>query len=752
VARALDRNLASRYKTAVELLADLTAFREAATKTQAKGIDVLRLLRRPVVAVPALAALIAVGVLATTALRRNAQMRWAREEAIPKIMHLVEIDDAARAFVLAKEAERYLPNDPVLAGLWPQFSVTGALASTPQGADVFVQPYRAGSDPWERLGRTPITNLKLPRGVFRFRIEKEGFEPRLLAARNPGSLLGNQATVSGSVAGRTPRPVEIVLVEKGAASPEMLPVAGGAFPVGLTGFNSDQPVELTSFLIDRYEVSNKDFKRFVDGKGYEAAGHWSDLKFVKDGRQVDWREAVSGFVDSTDRPGPSNWELGEYSAGEADYPVTGVSWYEAVAYCRATGKTLPTIFHWARAALSPAEIGSPLAPAIIPLSNFAGKGLAAVGSYHGLGPYGTYDMAGNAREWVWNEAADGRRWILGGMWNDPDYMFTVPNNLPPFDRSATNGFRCARYAKPTDAPPPLLARVDTYSRDNRSAKAVSNEIYEVFKRQYSYAKSPLNDRVEARDTTAADWVREAISFDAGYETGRVMAYLFLPKNVPPPYQLIVLFPGVGPFAGRGSSTNIQPGGSDFIVKSGRAFVFPVFKGSFERWDPFVSLQGEEYLRTFRTRMFQWRQDLARVIDVLGARKDIDVNRVAYYGASFGASTAFPLVALEERLKTAILGPAGFTYRQMPPEADALNYVSHVTMPVLMLGGRHDYIFPLETAQKPMFERLGTPDKDKKHVVFDAGHGNFPRSEMIREVLAWLDRYLGRVGSTDAARH
>ena len=331
-------------------------------------------------------------------------------------------------------------------------------------------------------------------------------------------------------------------------------------------------------------------------------------------------------------------------------------------------------------------------------------------------------------------------------------MFTVPNNLPPLDRAATNGFRCAQSSKPANLSAPLLARVDTYSRDHRNTKAVSDEVFEVFKRQYAYAAASLSDRVDSRDTTPAEWVRETISFDAGYETGRVTAYLFLPKNAPPPFQLVVFFPGVGPFGGRGSSANVQPGTSDFLVKSGRAFVMPVFKGSYERWDPFISLQGDEYLRTFRTRMFQWRQDLGRVLDVLSARPDIDARRIAYFGASFGASTAFPLVGLEDRLKVAILGPAGFTYREMPPEADAINYVSRVTMPVLMLGGSHDYIFPLETAQKPMFERLGSPDKDKRHVVFDAGHGNFPRSEMIREVLGWLDRYLGPVGSSAAAHN
>jgi hypothetical protein len=53
----------------------------------------------------------------------------------------------------------------------------------------------------------------------------------------------------------------------------------------------------------------------------------------------------------------------------------------------------------------------------------------------------------------------------------------------------------------------------------------------------------------------------------------------------------------------------------------------------------------------------------------------------------------------------------------------------------------------EVLQKPLFERLRTPAADKRHLVYDAGHFGFPRSEMIREVLAWLDRYLGPVASS-----
>jgi formylglycine-generating enzyme required for sulfatase activity/cephalosporin-C deacetylase-like acetyl esterase len=733
LSRSMDRTIASRYASATELLKDLTACRTAMTESAPRGVDVWRLLRRPVVAIPAVVILIAAGVPATMAYRRASRARWARNEGIPEIMRLVAKDDYGGAFAVAREVERYAPNDPVLASLWAQFSAATTLVTDPADADVHVQPYAESGDMWEHLGRTPITSARLPRGVFRFRVEKDGYEARALAANNPGPQLQGRG-------GRPP--ITIALVSKGTR-PEMVPVAGGAFPVGLTGFNSDVAVTLKSFSIDRTEVTNSQFKQFVGRAGYANTEYWRGLS-------IDTRS----LVDSTGRRGPSTWELGEHPSGQADYPVGGVSWYEAVAYCRSVGKELPTIFHWSRAALSPVEIGAPLAPAIVPLSNFGGKGLVPVGTYRGLGPYGTYDMAGNAREWAWNEAANGRRWILGGAWNDPDYMFTVPNSLPPLDRSAANGFRCAQYGADGAVPDSLLAHIETYSRDHRAAKAVSNEVFEVFKRQYAYVRSPLNARVESSDASGSDWVREKITFDAGYESGRVTAYLFLPKTAAPPYQLVVFFPGIGPFAGRGSSAGIAPGGSvgqlDYITKSGRALVYPIFKGSFERWDPFVSLQGDEYLRTFRVRMGQWRQDLARALDVVTARPDIDKERIAYYGSSFGASTAFPLIALEDRIKVAVLGPAGFTYRELPPEADAINYVSRVTMPVLMMGGNHDYIFPPETAQKPMFERLGTAPEHKRHVVFDAGHGNFPRSEMIREVLGWLDRYLGPVRSLTPA--
>lgn len=104
-----------------------------------------------------------------------------------------------------------------------------------------------------------------------------------------------------------------------------------------------------------------------------------------------------------------------------------------------------------------------------------------------------------------------------------------------------------------------------------------------------------------------------------------------------------------------------------------------------------------------------------------------------------------LPAFEKRIKTAILLSGGLqvAFRYLP-EGDPLNFVTHVTIPVLMLNGRYDDTFPLESSQRPLFHFLTTPVNDKKLVIYEGGHGVFPRPVCVRECLNWLDKYLGTV--------
>ena len=157
-----------------------------------------------------------------------------------------------------------------------------------------------------------------------------------------------------------------------------------------------QAVDLERFYIGRTEVTNAAFQEFVDAGGYARSELWKH-PFVKEGRTLSFDEAMSHFVDSTGRPGPSTWILGEYPQGQADYPVEGVSWFEAAAYAEFRGQSLPTVYHWAAAALPASEMIEPLSNALLPLSNLEGNGPEPVASRPAISFAGAYDMAGNVR-------------------------------------------------------------------------------------------------------------------------------------------------------------------------------------------------------------------------------------------------------------------------------------------------------------------------------------------------------------------
>jgi dienelactone hydrolase len=219
----------------------------------------------------------------------------------------------------------------------------------------------------------------------------------------------------------------------------------------------------------------------------------------------------------------------------------------------------------------------------------------------------------------------------------------------------------------------------------------------------------------------------------------------VPKRFNPPYQAVVMFSGIQDFLFDQSSADIEPGFAalplDYIVKSGRVFVHPVYQGSYERLKaPYDPSDGVRNTRE----SIQRRWDLGRTLDYLETRPDIDATRVAYVGVSFGASIALPLVATETRFKAAVFLSGGLASPRPGALIEGVNHAPRITIPTLMINGRFDELFPLETSQKPLFQLLGTPPEHKRHVVFESGHGSPPRAETLRETLGWLDTYLGPV--------
>lgn len=147
-------------------------------------------------------------------------------------------------------------------------------------------------------------------------------------------------------------------------------------------------------------------------------------------------------------------------------------------------------------------------------------------------------------------------------------------------------------------------------------------------------------------------------------------------------------------------------------------------------------------------MIAWSKDLGRSIDYLETRPDIDRSKLGYEGYSWGGAMGSIMPAVEERIKVCVLIVPGFNLQKSLPEVDELNFAPRVKVPVLMLNGRFDFGYAVESSQLPMFRLLGTPKEHKRRVVYDTSH-NIPRNELIKETLDWLDRYLGPVKSRSA---
>lgn len=93
-------------------------------------------------------------------------------------------------------------------------------------------------------------------------------------------------------------------------------------------------------------------------------------------------------------------------------------------------------------------------------------------------------------------------------------------------------------------------------------------------------------------------------------------------------------------------------------------------------------------------------------------------------------------AVERRIRAVVLNVGGMAMEKALPEADQINYLPRVTQPVVMLNGTYDMYFPVESSQKPMFRLLGTPQREKKMLVYPSGHW-FLRPSSLRRPLPGL---------------
>jgi len=325
---------------------------------------ILSSLRSPKILFPGILIIIAIVITIIFRMRHQSNIRWAKEQAIPQIVQLYSKRvNLTEAYQMALKAQKYIPKDPVLIDLLSQITTYISIQTDPANADIYIREYNDIDSEWQFLGQSPIDSLGMPENtMYRWKIEKEGYD----------TVVAIEITNIGELHRK--------LDKKGTIPAGMVRVTGQNTNVGM----------IPDFYIDKYEVSNKQFKEFLDAGGYQKQEFWKP-EFIKDGRVLTWEEAMDEFRDNTGRPGPATWQAADYPDGKDDFPVTGISWYEAAAYAEFMEKSLPAEPHWRIASgIDVAKYVHFLHAHIIPLSNFNGNGPVPVGSYRGANRFGTY--------------------------------------------------------------------------------------------------------------------------------------------------------------------------------------------------------------------------------------------------------------------------------------------------------------------------------------------------------------------------
>jgi hypothetical protein len=710
VTRALEKDPGRRYQSAEEMHRDLAPL--------VKPPDALQRPRwqQPKWMLAGFALIFITAALGGWAFWRHVtERRWAHNEAPAQIEAEFSAWHPLEAQALLTRARLALPSDPVLQQIEENDTLPVSVTSDPAGAAVAIQDYTLPKSAWKALGTTPIASVRIPKGRFRWKLAAPGM-PEIVLAPQTGETM------------------HFPLANIASAPASMVYVPAGNFADYVVFLGWLEPAPLPAYYIDRTEVTNRAYQQFVDAGGYSNAKYWP-TQIEKDGHNLPWDAVAADFADASGRPGPATWTAGHYPEGQADYPVAGVSWYEAAAYAAWAGKSLPVLSQYYRA--SPPDLAGPTTA----MSNLGGAAVAPVGTFKGLGPYGTVDMAGNVREWIANTVDDKLRFALGGSWQSAAYMSNEPEAFAPLDRNAGTGFRCVRNLAPL--PDSAVRPFHRTLRDFAGYKPASDDVFRAYKVMYDYTQTPLNVKDLGIVKETADWREEKIVIDTAYNGERMAVYLFLPKRVQPPYQTVLFFPSARVY--------FQPTDSaylgdiqffDYVVQSGRAVAYPVYEDTYERRLKYSMPGGSQAVALTA----DWYKDAARTLDYLETRKDIDSTRFAYLGVSMGSADGVIVsTLLQDRLKAVVWLDGGYFIEHPPAGGDQADFAPRMKKPVLMVNGRYDYDFPLDQAQNPLFNMLGTPAADKSHVVMDTPHDvTENRPLLVRSVIVWLNKYLGKI--------
>lgn len=290
ISRLLEKDAKDRHQRAREVVDNIQKKIDEVSGQQTSTRQPARIgkaLKRPAFLIPLILVLASAAYFSVQGIRSNQKARWAREKLLPEIERLSQnLSNSVtswKAYDLATQAEQYIPDDALLKRLMQTICRKVSFSSNPEGANIYFKPYSDTGPQWRYLGQTPLDNVQLPGGMLRLKLEKEGFR-----------------TVNDIVSGGISNMLLYTLPKSGSVQEEMelLPETSYWPATSITGFKLPAVEAIGDFQMDRYEVTNRAFKLFVDSGGYENPQFWKE-PFIKDGKTISWKEATALFKDKT---------------------------------------------------------------------------------------------------------------------------------------------------------------------------------------------------------------------------------------------------------------------------------------------------------------------------------------------------------------------------------------------------------------------------------------------------------------------
>ena len=639
-------------------------------------------------------------------------------ELLPKISRAYDNKNINYVFKKSKELLADYPENQILRSFFIKSSWKVNVDSDLDKTDVYVKYGRDSI--WNYVGKTPIDSLSVPALG-----DENDFNLKLINGEY--EYIGSDEEYGF---------FNISLIEM-LPDGFLLKKSKKDIFMNMPGVYFGSNIQMDAFGVSKTEVSNSEFKDFIDSGGYKNPDYW-DFPIKINGHEYSFYEAKSLFTDRYGKPGPKNWSYGEYPDGEDEFPVNGISWFEARAFAKYRSLDLPNIYQWLDAALL-SGFTSKLPE--LKNSNYNSTKLKNV-NFQSENLNLLPNIAGNIREWVINPHGNNRRAILGGAFNTNEYTFNSFYSLNPFDRSLQNGLRLVKNFG-NEIEEQNNFNISHIERNFDDETDVSDEVFEVYKSQFDYPNTPLNVKISEVKSPNPNYSIEKFEMDPSYKSDEKLYGFILSsnefKNMSVP---IIEFPTAGAiFSDKIIIDKNSLKDRKYMLDEGYSLIIPVYYNNYDRekllkdWWP---NESEEY----KNAIIKIGKDFKRVIDYLETRNNLDIKKLSYLGYSWGSVTSNILLAIDERVKSAAIFIGGLMLQKSRKEIEAHIYLRRIKIPILHIVGKLDGIFEYEDSFLPWNKLIGTPKEDKFIIAIDnAGHGDGISTDIrIKNHLELLKKY------------